>query len=398
LKIDRRREDKSVDRIVKPLSKPKEAFLIGNPTSKTPRGGIERLHTAEDSYSNVSSDMGPRLTRGKQDELLHRLYYNGVASKNLHQERNELMKSKKQREEEKELTFHPKISKSPQKTQKSEKEADQSRSFREHKDRVSEFESKELKSKQEPFPFKPKISDISTELAIRSRSRSPIHNKLYIEGMLQKDHNTKVRDLMFKERHPFSPRLPSDIDNYLAKRPKQNQKEFTNRLVKEGVIKEQQMAMRRAVERDDLKDPKTGQPLFQPVVPHDKYYYNLKRREQENSKTNRSRSTTPKNKEYQSVQVQLEPKNITITQNPLKKIFEKLDSDGDGLISAKKIDLSQVDAQVLEALLDLMDFLENNHATLDYQGFLSVIDKLEIEEQVLKVSNTFPIFVDLTFK
>jgi len=379
---DRPREDKSADRVIKPLAKPKEAFLIGNP-SKTPRGG-ERLHTVEDSYS----DTVPKLSRDKRDEVLHRLYYNGMASKNLNQEKRDLLKSKKQKEEEKELTFHPKISKSPQKAAKQE---EHSTSYsREHRDRVSEFESKELRAKQEQFPFKPKISDISTELAVRSRSRSPIHNKLYVEGILQKNHNSKVRDLMFKERHPFSPRLPSDIDNFLAKRPKQNQKEFTNRLVKEGVIREQQMAMRRAVERDDLKDLKTGQPLFQPVVPHDKYYYNLKRKEQENSKTNRSRSTTPQNKEYQSVQVQLEPKSPNLgkpaSPNPLRKIFEKLDSDKDGLISAKKIDLSQVDAQVLEALLDLMDFLENNNATLDYQGFLSVLDKLEIEEQVLKVS------------
>jgi len=383
---DRIREDKSADRVIKPLSKPKEAFLIGNPSSKTPRGA-ERLHTVEDS----SSDMGPKLSKDKRDEVLHRLYYNGMASKNLNHEKRDLLKSKKQREEEKELTFHPKISKSPRKVAKPE--ADHSTSYsREHKDRVSEFESKELRAKQEQFPFKPKISDISTELAVRSRSRSPIHNKLYVEGILQKNHNSKVRDLMFKERHPFSPRLPTDIDNFLAKRPKQNQKEFTNRLVKEGVIREQQMAMRRAVERDDLKDSKTGQPLFQPVVPHDKYYYNLKRKEQENSKTSRSRSTTPQNKEYQSVQVQLEQKSPnlgkTTSPNPLRKVFEKLDSDMDGLISAKKIDLSQVDAQVLEALLDLMDFLENNNATLDYQGFLSVLDKLEIEEQVLKAFNS----------
>lgn len=388
-----RKEDKSADR-VPPLSKPKEAFLIGNPKPKTPRGGFgQRLHTTEDSTDNLSSETSARMTREKQDELVNRLYYSGMASKNFSNEKHALLKERKQKEEDKELTFHPKISKSPKKAEKPEKEPEYiSKTYREHRDRVSDLESKEMRAKQESFPFKPKISEISTELAIRSRSRSPIHNKLYIEGMLQRDHNTKVRDIMFRERHPFSPRLPSDIDNFLSKRPKQNQKEFTNRLVKEGVIREQQMAMRRAVERDDLKDNKTGQPLFHPVVPHDKYYYNLKRKEQEKSQ-NRSRSTTPQNKEYQSVQVlpvEQKPTNVlgkTITQNPLKKIFEKLDSDGDGLISAKKIDLSQVDAQVLEALLDLMDFLENNHATLDYQGFLTVIDKLEIEDQVLKVSN-----------
>jgi len=330
-------------------------------------------------------DVSPRGS-ARQDDKLHRLYFEGVANKAYKEKKANEAQEKKRQKEDKELTFQPNIDrKSPKKTGR-DKSPVYTQNYKEHKERVSRVEE----NHQQTFTFRPKISPLSYELAKKRESRSPIHRKLYEEGLLSKEQNDKAREAVIKEMYPYSPRLPQGIDNHLNKRPKQNQKEFTERLLKEGTQREQKLVQQRAAERTGL-DPKTGQKLFQPVIPHDKYYYKVKKMDDEKYNKSRSASRTPRNADSsQSSSTYREraliQNNINNNELILRDIFEKLDSDKDGYISAQNIDLSQLDAKVLEALLDLMDFLENNQAKIDCNGFVLAINGLGLEEEIIKVS------------
>ena len=60
----------------------------------------------------------------------------------------------------------------------------------------------------------------------------------------------------------------------------------------------------------------------------------------------------------------------------LINIFFGLDSDGDGLISSAKIDITSVGTDILETLAPLLCEMEEKNQVLDFETFLYETDQL----------------------
>ena len=65
-----------------------------------------------------------------------------------------------------------------------------------------------------------------------------------------------------------------------------------------------------------------------------------------------------------------------IKKKKLQEIFLALDSDGDGLISSTKIDISAIETGVLEMLAPLLCEMEELHQSLTFDRFLDATEKL----------------------
>ena len=65
-----------------------------------------------------------------------------------------------------------------------------------------------------------------------------------------------------------------------------------------------------------------------------------------------------------------------IKKKKLLDIFKALDSDGDGLISSTKINISSIDTGTLEMLAPLLCEMEELSKSLNLNQFLSATEKL----------------------
>lgn len=59
-----------------------------------------------------------------------------------------------------------------------------------------------------------------------------------------------------------------------------------------------------------------------------------------------------------------------------KNIFEELDSDYDGVITSKKINLSTIDNSLLLTLTPLLEFLQKKNIEMDFNLFVKCLDKI----------------------
>jgi len=140
---------------------------------------------------------------------------------------------------------------------------------------------------------------------------------------------------------------------------------------------------------NDLFDPETGQVLFHPKVgrgprqrsrqrnPSEQLYENaLKLREKKEAQIRQSRESLKK----QSSTMHSRSRTNRIVerqkQQTFSKIFELLDSDGDGQISAYKIDISALDADLLQILTPLFVEMEELGETLDRDEFIDAAKRL----------------------
>ena len=60
----------------------------------------------------------------------------------------------------------------------------------------------------------------------------------------------------------------------------------------------------------------------------------------------------------------------------LEEVFRRFDSDGDGLISSAKIDISPVPTEILETLAPLLCEMEEHNQVLDFPTFVAESDRL----------------------
>ena len=357
--------------------------------SKSPiRRKEEPKHGVVELPINPVKSSNKRMTRQEEGDLLKRLYYKEDTGTDSHENSRLGNLSRRQQEEARELTFKPNIDRiSPSPTSESRSRSplrdNNQVNYKGHRERVLKAKEESMKAMQEKFSFRPKISNTSYELASnRERSRSPMNNNQKKGDSVQTGYGEKWKRPVYNNAHPFSPEIPEDINKFLKNRPQQNQKEFTNRLVKEATQRNEKRVRTQIAEKSRVVDEKTGQRLFSPVIKHDKYYEKVKKMEGKDSKS-QSRSTTPKRTEYSVKSPQID--HQAVEKSKLQEVFDKLDSDKDGYISAHNIDLSSLSTNVLENLLEFMDFLEVNEARIDYRGFILILRGLNKEQPLLQV-------------
>ena len=215
------------------------------------------------------------------------------------------------------------------------------------------------KLRKENFTFKPTISEASKLLAEnRNRSTSPVYDKLYANGKAIKKDRELLQRIALEETCSFRPQI---IDSE-AMEPG-----YLERVAKRRMEARQKKLMADTQEIQSPIDPKTGQKLFTPVIKKDKYYYKLK--EEEEKALNESKASRLLEKSGK-------------TSKALREIFDKLDHDKDGYVSAKSIEISGLSVETLGALMDVFEVIENQELNLDFLGFVQLVQRtLSMEKQ-----------------
>ena len=68
-----------------------------------------------------------------------------------------------------------------------------------------------------------------------------------------------------------------------------------------------------------------------------------------------------------------------------KNIFEELDSDSDGVITSKKINLSSIDNSLLLTLTPLLELLQKKNIKMDFNLFCKCLDKILNKNRKIKI-------------
>ena len=109
-------------------------------------------------------------------------------------------------------------------------------------------------------PFKPTLDRKTEEIALsRPRSKSPIHDRLYYEGLAHEKHMEEWREMAMNEIYKFHPTLNDDVEKFLSKRPKLSTIQFIESLYQWKRDKETRQIAKYMEENNGI-DHKTGQP------------------------------------------------------------------------------------------------------------------------------------------
>jgi len=235
------------------------------------------------------------------------------------------------------------------------------------------------------FTFKPTISPNSRILAERrDRSFSPIHDKLHAEAVINKSNRNLLTQIGFEENHPFKPTIgvyKSTSNNNGGGLSVET--DFLDRMTQREKTKlkklKEDLREKKEKESHTPRDPVTGQKLFQPLIKKNKYYQML--REQDEERKRKQKEQKERSKVFNSEVLKDADKGLQGNKT-LRRIFDKLDDDKDGFISEKHIQLSELDAKTLEALINIFDIIEERKLKLNYFNFVRLIqNELTAEEK-----------------
>ena len=327
------------------------------------------------------------------DAIFDKLYYEGLKFKKDQEQRRIAYQAEKMAQE-KELTFKPNITPLNPSVLKNRSQSPIFEPKRYHAEvkkvihKEKALETEKYKALQEECPFKPTISETSRQLASRkSRSPSPnIHGRLHEEARAKKIKREEIVDeglaKIIKPKPDISPRSKE-----LALKAKETQKERTARLVNEAKEKQEKLFQNQKAKTLQV-DPKTGHPLFHPVISHDKYYQKLK--EQDDARAQISLDPkTLKVRKLNSPKPSQESDDSAdpVRETLIRRIFDTLDGDRDGLISTPKVDIKALEVNILKKITKVLYLLEDKYINgMDYAQFVDEINKRGLAEELVRIS------------
>lgn len=213
-----------------------------------------------------------------------------------------------------------------------------------------------------------------------------LYDYLYIEAKILKE----KRDLdMLKDiekRYPFKQNLYKTIDKYKIKKSAKKENNVFDRLYLDQNLR------RKFNKTPDtkyynsinyLKDSKTGQPLFKPIItrgpvnPYQRefsYDKDLNNKKKQHQHIENLKNIGKKRKKYieKTNKIILEAKKLKYIE-----LFHSLDSDNDGFISNKKIKISNLDNKKMVALISIFKELQYDGIQMDLNCFCEKVDKIE---------------------
>ena len=241
---------------------------------------------------------------------------------------------------------------------------------------------------KENFTFKPTISETSRILAEkrdRSYSPSPIHDKLHAEAVINRSNRNLLTKIGFEENHPFQPNVgvqrkksPSPQNTYNGLSV---ETDFLERMTQREKTKlkklKDELREKKEKETHTPRDPVTGQKLFKPLINKNKYYQMLRDQDAERKRKQKEERSKVFNSE-----VLKDADKALQGSKTLRRIFDMLDDDNDGFISEKHIQLSELDAKTLEALINIFDIIEEKKLKLNFLNFCRLVEsQLTVEEK-----------------
>ena len=373
-------------------------FEVPSITKHTPQINKKSLMiTARQSRGDIHERLYKLAARKKQKEKLARdkeresldihekttpsfynpgeiLYIKGMAMQHSRKRLTEETEKEKEAALEKQLTFKPCIN--PGERRYDEKPEDvlwkKGKEYEVHKKVLKEkFAREEIKHCSfQPNPDKNKNSD------------RKVHEELYKESYVRLE---KMNELANKKLFPFEP----NSDKPKTERT-ESQDDFIDRLYNSKQKLYEEMEKLRNLQQFNY-DPYTGQKLFRPEVnknheastrKQDKniwqYLYQMKDTKKENIRkllkeeekywkenANSSKLGTMSQKVFEKFRFK-----------QYKKLFECMDSDKDGYISADSIDLNSIESKKLEVLSPLLEHLLNSGDDIDFSTFSQHLEQL----------------------
>lgn len=303
------------------------------------------------------------------------LYIKGISMKHAKMRKIEEKTKEKEEKEMKGITFKPCINTSE--ARYDEKTEDillkKAKDYEEHKKVLKEkFDKEEVKE----CSFRPNASSKPREV------NPKVHEHLYKEAHKRQE---KQMELSTMKLFPFEPN---------QNKPKSTQRtesreEFVDRLINSKIKLQEEMEKLRAIQDFD-HDQITGQKLFKPItlVSHEadgrrggkaiwEYLYEMK-----DAKKEKIKKVLDEEESFwhESGQLKLGQQSQKVFEKfrikQYKSLFEELDSDNDGQVSAEKINLENIPEKTLEVLSPLLEHLLNSGEMIEFQQFSEHLEEL----------------------
>lgn len=214
-------------------------------------------------------------------------------------------------------------------------------------------------------------------------NKSPLHEFLYRERDIKIEKNNEYSKIYMSEYYPFQPTIPESSKLLIQRNETKDQ--FIDRLVN-SKHKHEELIIEKRMKNEIPVDGKTGQKLYKPLVnrgPIDPKarevtvnldsYYDSKLL----SNKNKIQKETLEEMEEQK-KAWIERSTLSILKMKMgkyKEIFNLMDSDKDGLISAKFIKLSDLDSELLKTLTPILEELQKENKIMDLKEFCLKADK-----------------------
>jgi hypothetical protein len=327
------------------------------------------------------------------------LYARGLLFKERNWKTNMAKKKLKMVQSEKDLTFKPSINKiSEILSQRHDHKIEEMllmEGLRLREKRESE-RSKAMIEEMTKCTFAPKINGRSAQIDSERHTSRPRHMDLYEDAKRRNTRQEMLTEACFESEFTFTPNLS------LTQRPglRMPSVELAVRLIQSKQEFEQALAKVRNEIQNDLFDYEKGQPFFTPKtgrppvfdrnaqkLPVGHYLYSinetkqskLKQKEMLEDISRKVLSECTKSNPYSQKLYDRYRLKIYI------KLFNELDSDGDGCISANRISFDSINLDTLDIITPLLIEMEEKGETVRLPEFVQRVEnlfsKLSIEER-----------------
>ena len=374
--------------------------------------------------------------RNAKQAIFNRLYRDAMIKEQRQHQLKETLQMEKKQKESVEATFRPKINKS------SANLAEKRREFLDNKWQEKPQPQSQIKDASKKPPRKnlelsqsswqqqqvqvgsksTKHSDDSYEtqektfaMPIGATPKSTknaavnkeIYSRLYQDAEKKDIKQSQAREAAKKD-YSFKPSINKRSDKLVRAHqqvspPESDSNNRSYHIPKKPVQKERSLSSKRV---DPDIDPKTGQKLFQPIInKHNKYYQAAKNKEdkafveevvevEENAYNNYIQQKTAPTVKKSLKEPIINSKRAGAAQSVkpqakedkfLRIIFNSLDADGDGIITADNVDISQLNTNVLEIISDILFSLEEQDASYDFDKFKKIAVKLGLVQKLAGV-------------
>ena len=213
-----------------------------------------------------------------------------------------------------------------------------------------------------------------------------LYDYLYIEAKLLKE--KRDIDIMkdMAKRFPFKPDLSKSMDKHKKQKKKKKNNVFDRLFKAQNLRNKYNKTPDNSKNKNNLKDSKTGQPLFKPIItrgplnPNRRDLSYDKDLNNNNKLNNKNNEDLENKKKEENKKKYIEKINKMISEAKKLKyieLFNSLDSDNDGYISNKKIKISILDNKKLIALTPIFKELQYDSVRMDLNNFCQKVDNIE---------------------
>ena len=311
---------------------------------------LSQFKLSDSSEGNNSENYGEKL------------YFKGLKKLEKNQNMKQALKMRIEQEENRELTFKPKIN--PVSNVIAQRMANRSQdSIRKKESIIAKCQTEKKEEEQSACTFAPRINPNSNKmLEHKKRSSSNRFIELYEEANTRKQRQESV---LRQNEFSFKPELCNNHGISSSGERLYFKKNFED--------------LNNSSKIDDLKDPKTGQDLFTPQINKGIYYrnrelpigehlYSMQRKNIEPDDFSRNPNLEAKKRSEELVK---RAKKLRY-----KEIFEQLNPDDKGIIYHERIDKKYVEPIVFKLMQPLLEELRAGNETLDFEQFSSSMDNL----------------------